>query len=55
MLKSFAGGVAAICLLASGAFAAAQSGPQKGHAINSHAFQVVDVSGAAKGQQLCYY
>jgi len=31
------------------------SGPQPGQAIQSHAFQVVDVNGPNKGKQLCYY
>lgn len=52
MLKKLALGVAAISLMATVAFAAPQSGLQKG--ASPSAFDVVDVSGPKKGSQLCY-
>lgn len=53
MLKKLALGVAALGMLATSAFAAVQSGLQKGENAGL-AFQVVDVSGPKKGSQLCY-
>jgi hypothetical protein len=44
--------IAAVGLLASAAFAALESGLKPG--ATPGAFQVVDVSGPNKGQQLCY-
>lgn len=52
MLKQLSMGVLAAVVVA-GAAMAAPSGPQKGEGAGM-AFQVVDVSGPAKGQQLCY-
>lgn len=52
MLKKLALGAATLSLMATVAFAAPQSGPQKGGAPT--VFDVVDVSGPRKGSQLCY-
>jgi hypothetical protein len=52
MLKKLALGIATLSLMATSAFAALQSGPQKGG--SPTIFDVVDVSGPRKGSQLCY-
>lgn len=51
-MKLMLSAVAASGLLALSALAAPASGPQVGEGLG--AFQVVDVSGPNKGNQLCY-